>query len=500
MSLLIRAKSAVPVVQLPFKGRSILGVRSFQHGSRTRLDIPFSKSASAKSRYLANTHSKEFSTSTRHPIKPNKTHPPLPNHCNPEDAEDAETTTNPPEPTANKPTTPSTLNTSHLTGPNPPLKIQKTPGKGHGTISTRPLPAGSILHAENPLIKSSTGSTLSISLSCHLLSTAASSYLHLLSDLHKAHPDDSQYIRIWNTNHFAIPPDLRTGCLYVKASFLNHSCEPNADYTFTEGGWIVVVAARDIGEGEEVTISYVGPEILMLGAGERRRALRGRCGFECLCEACVGGRYGMGLLDARFLMERGRAFPVERLADVHVFDVGDEESRVGAVAANQLVEEWTMDFRKRVGYWQIIIQVVVSSEGINGMFTNEVVEWMARHVVRTHTQWLQDRATIDLGTQKVDVPEEVLVPYLDRMVARARQSLLYGGNGPGLLAVQAQVQNLGVRRHEWWFECKEIVQGVEGTAGLEASGLDKEEMYRMLMDDAIEKHLKVGFGRGFMRQ
>lgn len=71
---------------------------------------------------------------------------------------------------------------------------------------------------------------------------------------------------------------------------MNQSCEPNADYTFTAEKHIVINAARDIGEGEEVTQSYVGPEIQMMTVGERKDAVRGRCGFECQCDACVGGR------------------------------------------------------------------------------------------------------------------------------------------------------------------------------------------------------------------
>lgn len=46
--------------------------------------------------------------------------------------------------------------------------------------------------------------------------------------------------------------------LYVAPAFLNHSCEPNAHRSFfrDDSSVMFIKAIKDIGENEEVTISY----------------------------------------------------------------------------------------------------------------------------------------------------------------------------------------------------------------------------------------------------
>lgn len=196
--------------------------------------------------------------------------------------------------------------------------------------------------------------------------------------MHQASEDDSSTIRIWNTNHLALPhPAHQTqgdtvGCLYAKASLVNHSCEPNADYMFTTENHIVIIATRDIAQGEEVTHSYVEPRIQMKSPRKRKAAILERTKFECQCVACVGGRYAMCILHT--LIDRSQPFQMDRLSKVNVFNISDEMSRRGAVEANKLVDQWVADFRARVGYWQTIMKIHSRTQGDASMFTNEIVD------------------------------------------------------------------------------------------------------------------------------
>ena len=68
----------------------------------------------------------------------------------------------------------------------------------------------------------------------------------------------------------------------------NHSCDPNCEFTSSEGGrYIREFATRDIKEGEELTISYLEPDDLLKDAEERKDLLFESFGFECVCRRCL---------------------------------------------------------------------------------------------------------------------------------------------------------------------------------------------------------------------
>ena len=73
--------------------------------------------------------------------------------------------------------------------------------------------------------------------------------------------------------------------LYVRGSFFNHSCQPNAVVSW-RGATLHVRAARRVAAGEELTIAYTdtyrpGPM--------RRKVLLSSKGFTCQCTRCAGG-------------------------------------------------------------------------------------------------------------------------------------------------------------------------------------------------------------------
>ncbi|KAF1986995.1 SET domain-containing protein [Aulographum hederae CBS 113979] len=101
-------------------------------------------------------------------------------------------------------------------------------------------------------------------------------------------------LSIFRSNAF----DLGNAATWQQAVFptisrLNHACVPNAQGNFHEGtGKFNVHTIRDVQEGEEVTLNYL-QEVGMVRNARREKLSKGY-GFECGCPACDLG------------MERGR--------------------------------------------------------------------------------------------------------------------------------------------------------------------------------------------------
>jgi hypothetical protein len=71
--------------------------------------------------------------------------------------------------------------------------------------------------------------------------------------------------------------------LFPKVARINHSCRPNCGNHWSEKrGERVIYAARDIEEGEELTVSYIP----LLKKTAERQARLGQYGFRCDCAAC----------------------------------------------------------------------------------------------------------------------------------------------------------------------------------------------------------------------
>lgn len=76
-----------------------------------------------------------------------------------------------------------------------------------------------------------------------------------------------------------------SGGLFLEASRINHSCQPNAQYAWNDNlGHLTVHALRDIDANHEITISYISG--VLLGYAERQRHLMDAFSFACTCELC----------------------------------------------------------------------------------------------------------------------------------------------------------------------------------------------------------------------
>lgn len=69
--------------------------------------------------------------------------------------------------------------------------------------------------------------------------------------------------------------------LWVLASFINHSCNPNARRLHI-GDYVVVHASRDVKAGEEITFAYFD----VLSTFGKRKVMSKTWGFHCCCKRC----------------------------------------------------------------------------------------------------------------------------------------------------------------------------------------------------------------------
>lgn len=83
---------------------------------------------------------------------------------------------------------------------------------------------------------------------------------------------------IWACNAF------EGGRIYAQISRINHDCNPNA-VVQADGEIQRILAAADIAEGDEITISYLGL-LLYAETSVRREKLLATKFFDCLCQRC----------------------------------------------------------------------------------------------------------------------------------------------------------------------------------------------------------------------
>ncbi|KAJ2687232.1 hypothetical protein IWW39_003093 [Coemansia spiralis] len=74
-------------------------------------------------------------------------------------------------------------------------------------------------------------------------------------------------------------------CCPLVSLLLNHSCWPNAAYSFTRGGELVVRALDDISPGDEISLAYTDA---LQPRGRRRKELAAVYFFDCECTRCSG--------------------------------------------------------------------------------------------------------------------------------------------------------------------------------------------------------------------
>jgi len=231
----------------------------------------------------------------------------------------------------------------------PPYKVIKIEGKGKGLVATRKVAAGDVLLQEMPLmVIDSIDSEVSsdhFKLEFEVLGEATQKKvlelfdpvkddlkLELLENINEveagirkgreedpdnqelgelvqrmgelgagiireADEEEEDYIRaqrIFAANSMQVCEvgaiySSTEGALYHHISLINHSCNPNAVWSWTKGNFRkkVVRAIKPIKKGEEILVNYIDLEDFNYGNRESRRlALVDKFGFFCKCSEC----------------------------------------------------------------------------------------------------------------------------------------------------------------------------------------------------------------------
>jgi hypothetical protein len=163
----------------------------------------------------------------------------------------------------------------------PCFEIKLVSGKGQGVFAWRDIPRGTRIISEKPLfsIPQTDGCSPSdIQAPFEKLSSQDKSSFF---DLHDANvPNCSRVVSIFRTNCM----DQGDGAgIFLVISRINHSCLPNAHFSFNENtNEQTIHAIKDIKGGEEILISYSKS---FHTATERHEQLE-QYAFQCTCEAC----------------------------------------------------------------------------------------------------------------------------------------------------------------------------------------------------------------------
>ena len=166
---------------------------------------------------------------------------------------------------------------------------------GKGAFATRDIQRGDLILSEKPIfsIPNSTFQLfkhISIEAAVRKLSPT---HLDKYLSLHNSHEKCSCSLRplpgIFSTNSFGVS-DSAGICL--RASRFNHSCSPNAKFTFnSNAGELRIYALGTIPRGEEIFVGYINEDLLgrrPYGSlrQPRQATLRTRYHFICECSVC----------------------------------------------------------------------------------------------------------------------------------------------------------------------------------------------------------------------
>ena len=183
-------------------------------------------------------------------------------------------------------------------------EVMPVRGKGQGVRSTMDIPRGGLVLAETALFSvDNVGEHLTGSNKWSIGRHAdLNPQFRYLTSKDNPPSDESRF----ETNSFEISVTSRNGqtCgIFLKASRFNHSCIPNAYFSWNpvlDGGKLTIYAIQDIPFDEEILVNYLTKDCYK-PKDARQAGLSDRYGFVCDCPACLRGpghEFGAGS-DAR---------------------------------------------------------------------------------------------------------------------------------------------------------------------------------------------------------
>ncbi|KAK0434234.1 SET domain-containing protein [Armillaria borealis] len=174
------------------------------------------------------------------------------------------------------------LSPESQTAPSEQMYFVKDAGdKGLGAFAARDIQRGDLILAEKPLLPFPGHSPSRTELLLAMDKISPKDLLVFLS-LKNAHSHDDTVYDIYRTNAFA------DGGIVIQASRFNHSCRPNARYSYhEETNRQRIFALANIPKGEEIFVTYLASRnVYGATRNQRQMALRVKHNFVCSCAAC----------------------------------------------------------------------------------------------------------------------------------------------------------------------------------------------------------------------
>ena len=173
---------------------------------------------------------------------------------------------------------------------NPIYVLQDLPGKGTGLVAIEKISKGMRILSEEPIITAPgyelNSEQLRISL-CEQVDTLSEHQRRAFLSMHNIHTYRNaaeQYLGIFRTNALPLETNRSEGGIFLEACRINHACDNNAQKHWNRNiKRHTVHALRDICEGEEITVYYLG---VHKNREARSEALQTKFGFLCSCRLC----------------------------------------------------------------------------------------------------------------------------------------------------------------------------------------------------------------------
>jgi hypothetical protein len=170
--------------------------------------------------------------------------------------------------------------------------LREVEGKGLGAFAIQEFHRGDLILADQPLFITDNGGIVveqyNVISAVQKLSLDEKKEFLSLRNAHSGSQHDRLCNPIFGTfksNAFAISDTTSAICML--ASRFNHSCSPNARYSWhAAGGLLRIYALREIAVGEEIFVSYIsGKHVYGSHRKDRQDRLK-TYGFICTCVVC----------------------------------------------------------------------------------------------------------------------------------------------------------------------------------------------------------------------
>ena len=174
----------------------------------------------------------------------------------------------------------------------PPWELRFTPESGYHALALRDFVQGDVILIEEPLVWCSGHHPFDESQVEEIESKVESLSVEeqvAFYELANVFSDSDEYRKapgIFMTNCFDMSDNDTDRCaIYLAIARLNHSCTPNAQFTFIpEKNHEVLIASRNIAKGDEINDCYID---LRQSTSQRQKEVQELYRFTCSCRHCT---------------------------------------------------------------------------------------------------------------------------------------------------------------------------------------------------------------------